>query len=151
MNSGTITAAGTGVVNNGTLTMNGGAVTGCGKGVENSGTMDVSGDVRIAGNTNGNLLLPEGITVTVGTLDSTANIGVTAEKQGELTAGGSIRLTSGGAAYTTRFFADDAAAYAISRTAKTLSCGRSASTPTASAAIRRTAPGISGITRPTRT
>lgn len=55
MNSGTITAAGTGVVNNGTLTMNGGAVTGCGKGVENSGTMDVSGDVRIAGNTNGNL------------------------------------------------------------------------------------------------
>ena len=53
------------------------------------------------------------ITVTVGTLDSTANIGVTAEKQGELTAGGSIRLTSGGAAYTTRFFADDAAAYAI--------------------------------------
>ena len=113
MNSGTITAAGTGVVNTGTLTMNGGAVTGCGKGVENSGTMDVSGDVRIAGNTNGNLLLPEGITVTVGTLDSTANIGVTAEKQGELTAGGSIRLTSGGAAYTTRFFADDAAAYAI--------------------------------------
>lgn len=113
MNSGTITAAGTGVVNNGTLTMNGGAVTGCGKGVENSGTMDVSGDVRIAGNTSGNLLLPEGITVTVGTLDSTANIGVTAEKQGELTAGGSIRLTSGGAAYTTRFFADDAAAYAI--------------------------------------
>ena len=113
MNSGTITAAGTGVVNTGTLTMNGGAVTGCGKGVENSGTMDVSGDVRIAGNTNGNLLLPEGITVTVGTLDSTANIGVTAGKQGELTAGGSIRLTSGGAAYTTRFFADDAAAYAI--------------------------------------
>ena len=113
MNSGTITAAGTGVVNNGTLTMNGGAVTGCGKGVENSGTMDVSGDVRIAGNTNGNLLLPEGITVTVGTLDSTANIGITAEKQSELTAGGSIRLTSGGAAYTTRFFADDAAAYAI--------------------------------------
>ena len=113
MNSGTITAAGTGVVNNGTLTMNGGAVTGCGKGVENSGTMDVSGDVRIAGNTNGNLLLPEEITVTVGTLDSTANIGVTAEKQSELTAGGSIRLTSGGAAYTTRFFADDAAAYAI--------------------------------------
>ena len=113
MNSGTITAAGTGVVNTGTLTMNGGAVTGCGKGVENSGTMDVSGDVRIAGNTNGNLLLPEGITVTVGTLDSTANIGVTAEKQSELTAGGSIRLTSGGAAYTTRFFADDAAAYAI--------------------------------------
>lgn len=113
MNSGTITAAGTGVVNNGTLTMNGGAVTGCGKGVENSGTMDVSGDVRIAGNTNGNLLLPEGITVTVGTLDSTANIGITAEKQSELTAGGSIRLTSGGAAYTARFFADDAAAYAI--------------------------------------
>ena len=113
MNSGTITAAGTGVVNSGTLTMNGGAVTGCGKGVENSGTMDVSGDVRIAGNTSGNLLLPEGITVTVGTLDSTANIGVTAEKQSELTAGGSIRLTSGGAAYTTRFFADDAAAYAI--------------------------------------
>ena len=113
MNSGTITAAGTGVVNNGTLTMNGGAVTGCGKGVENSGTMDVSGDVRIAGNTNGNLLLPEGITVTVGTLDSTANIGVTAEKQGELTAEGAIRLTSGGAAYTARFFADDAAAYAI--------------------------------------
>ena len=113
MNSGTITAAGTGVVNTGTLTMNGGAVTGCGKGVENSGTMDVSGDVRIAGNTNGNLLLPEGITVTVGTLDSTANIGVTAEKQSELTAGGSIRLTSGGAAYTARFFADDAAAYAI--------------------------------------
>lgn len=114
MTSGTITAAGgTGVVNNGTLTMNGGAVTGCGKGVENNGTMAVSGDVRIAGNTNGNLLLPDGNTVAVGTLDSTANIGITAEKQSELTAGGSIRLTSGGAAYTTRFFADDAAVYAI--------------------------------------
>ena len=114
MTSGTITAAGgTGVVNNGTLTMNGGAVTGCGKGIENNGTMAVSGDVRIAGNTNGNLLLPDGNTVAVGTLDSTANIGITAEKQSELTAGGSIRLTSGGAAYTTRFFADDAAVYAI--------------------------------------
>ena len=113
MNSGTITAGGTGVVNNGTLTMNGGAVTGCGKGVENSGVMAVSGDVRIAGNTNGNLLLPDGNTVTVGTLDSTANIGITAEKQSELTADGSIRLTSGGAAYTARFFADDAEAYAI--------------------------------------
>ena len=113
MNSGTITAGGTGVVNNGTLTMNGGAVTGCGKGVENNGTMAVSGDVRIAGNTNGNLLLPDGNTVAVGTLDSTANIGITAEKQGELTADGSIRLTSGGAAYTARFFADDAAVYAI--------------------------------------
>ena len=113
MNSGTITAGGTGVVNNGTLTMNGGAVTGCGKGVENNGTMAVSGDVRIAGNTNGNLHLPDGNTVAVGTLDSTANIGITAEKQGELTADGSIRLTSGGAAYTARFFADDAAVYAI--------------------------------------
>ena len=114
MTSGTITAAGgTGVVNNGTLTMNGGAVTGCGKGIENNGTMAVSGDVRIAGNTNGNLLLPDGNTVAVGTLDSTANIGITAEKQSELTAGGSIRLTSGGAVYTTRFFADDAAVYAI--------------------------------------
>ena len=114
MTSGTITAAGgTGVVNNGTLTMNGGAVTGCGKGIENNGTMAVSGDVRIAGNTNGNLLLPDGNTVAVGTLDSTANIGITAEKQSELTAGGSIRLTSGGAVYTARFFADDAAVYAI--------------------------------------
>ena len=113
MNSGTITAGGTGVVNNGTLTMNGGAVTGCSKGVENNGTMAVSGDVRIAGNTNGNLHLPDGNTVAVGTLDITANIGITAEKQGELTADGSIRLTSGGAAYTARFFADDAAVYAI--------------------------------------
>ena len=114
MTSGTITAAGgTGVVNNGTLTMNGGAVTGCGKGVENNGTMEISGKVKIAGNTNGNLLLPEGNTVTVGALDSTANIGVTAEKQGELTADGSIRLTRGGAAYAARFFADDAAVYAI--------------------------------------
>ena len=69
--------------------------------------------MKISGNTNGNLILPNGKTVSVGKLDSTANIGVTAEKQGELTAGGSIRLTSGGAAYTTRFFADDAAAYAI--------------------------------------
>ena len=113
MNSGTITAAGTGVVNNGTLTMNGGTVTGCDKGIEGSGDITVSGKVKISGNTNGNLILPDGKTVSVGTLDSTANIGITAEKQGELTAGGSIHLTSGGAAYTTRFFADDAAAYAI--------------------------------------
>lgn len=114
MNSGTITAAsGTGVANNGTLTMNGGTVTGCDKGIEGSGDITVSGKVKISGNTNGNLILPDGKTVSVGTLDSTANIGITAEKQGELTAGGSIRLTSGGAAYTTRFFADNAAAYAI--------------------------------------
>ena len=114
MNSGTITAAsGTGVANDGTLTMNGGTVTGCDKGIEGSGDITVSGKVKISGNTNGNLILPDGKTVSVGTLDSTANIGITAEKQGELTAGGSIRLTSGGAAYTTRFFADNAAAYAI--------------------------------------
>lgn len=114
MNSGTITAAsGTGVANNGTLIMNGGTVTGCDKGIEGSGGITVSGKVKISGNANGNLILPDGKTVSVGTLDSTANIGITAEKQGELTAGGSIRLTSGGAAYTTRFFADDAAAYAI--------------------------------------
>ena len=114
MNSGTITAAsGTGVANNGTLTMNGGTVTGCDKGIEGSGDITVSGKVKISGNANGNLILPDGKTVSVGTLDSTANIGITAEKQGELTAGGSIRLTSGGAAYTTRFFADNAAAYAI--------------------------------------
>lgn len=114
MNSGTITAAGgTGVANNGTLIMNGGTVTGCDKGIEGSGDITVSGKVKISGNTNGNLILPNGKTVTVGTLDSMANIGITAEKQGELTAGGSIRLTSGGAAYTTRFFADNAAAYAI--------------------------------------
>ena len=114
MNSGTITAAsGTGVANNGTLIMNGGTVTGCDKGIEGSGDITVSGKVKISGSANGNLILPDGKTVSVGTLDSTANIGITAEKQGELTAGGSIRLTSGGAAYTTRFFADDAAAYAI--------------------------------------
>ena len=114
MNSGTITAAsGTGVANDGTLTMNGGTVTGCDKGIEGSGDITVSGKVKISGNTNGNLILPDGKTVSVGTLDSTANIGITAEKQGELTAGSSIRLTSGGAAYTTRFFADNAAAYAI--------------------------------------
>ena len=114
MNSGPITAAsGTGVANNGTLIMNGGTVTGCDKGIEGSGDITVSGKVKISGNANGNLILPDGKTVSVGTLDSTANIGITAEKQGELTAGGSIRLTSGGAAYTTRFFADDAAAYAI--------------------------------------
>ena len=114
MNSGTITAAsGTGVANDGTLTMNGGTVTGCDKGIEGSGDITVSGKVKISGNTNGNLILPDGKTVSVETLDSTANIGITAEKQGELTAGGSIRLTSGGAAYTTRFFADNAAAYAI--------------------------------------
>ena len=114
MNSGTITAAsGTGVANNGTLIMNGGTVTGCDKGIEGSGDITVSGKVKISGNANGNLILPDGKTVSVGTLDSTANIGITAEKQDELTAGGSIRLTSGGAAYTTRFFADNAAAYAI--------------------------------------
>ncbi|MBU5433269.1 S-layer homology domain-containing protein [Intestinimonas sp. MSJ-38] len=114
MNSGTITAAsGTGVANNGTLTMNGGTVTGCDKGIEGSGGITVSGKVKISGNANGNLILPDGKTVSVGTLDSMANIGITAEKQSELTAGGSIRLTSGGAAYTTRFFADNAAAYAI--------------------------------------
>ena len=114
MNSGTITAAsGTGVANDGTLIMNGGTVTGCDKGIEGSGDITVSGKVKISGNTNGNLILPDRKTVSVGTLDSMANIGITAEKQGELTVGGSIRLTSGGAAYTTRFFADNAAAYAI--------------------------------------
>ena len=114
MNSGTITAAsGTGVANNGTLTMNGGTVTGCDKGIKGSGGITVSGKVKISGNTNGNLILPNGKTVSVGTLDSMANIGITAEKQSGLTAGGSIRLTSGGAAYTSRFFADNAAAYAI--------------------------------------
>ena len=115
ISSGTITASGsTGVDNSGTLIMSGGTVTGCDKGVENKGTMEVSGKVKIAGNTNGNLILPDGKTVTVGTLDSTANIGITAEKQSDLTAESLICLTNGGAAYLARFFADDAESYGIS-------------------------------------
>ena len=79
MTSGTISSASaTGVANNGTLIMNGGTVTGCDKGIEGSGDITVSGKVKISGNANGNLILPDGKTVSVGTLDSTANIGITA-------------------------------------------------------------------------
>ena len=97
MNGGVISKADTGVINNGTFEMNGGSITGNTKGVINNGNMNISGAPNIIGNTDRNLYLADGKTITFGELDERADIGITAEKQGDLNNDEIISISANGA------------------------------------------------------
>lgn len=96
-NDSTLTGKDTAVTNNGTFEMNGGSITGNTKGVINNGNMNVSGAANIIGNTDNNLYLADGKTITFGELDERADIGITAEKQGALTGDEMISISANGA------------------------------------------------------
>lgn len=96
-NDSTLTGKDTAVTNNGTFEMNGGSITGNTKGVINNGNMNISGAANIIGNTDSNLYLADGKTITFGELDERADIGITAEKQGDLTGDEIISISANGA------------------------------------------------------
>ena len=96
-NDSTLTGKDTAVTNNGTFEMNGGSITGNTKGVINNSSMNISGAANIIGNTDSNLYLADGKTITFGELDERADIGITAEKQEDLTGDEIISISANGA------------------------------------------------------
>ena len=113
MNSGVISGADTGVINNGTFEMNGGSITGNAKGVINNSNMTVSGNVKIIKNTDSNLYLADGKTISIADLDDKAEIGITAEKQNSLNDGANIIISAVAADKADCFTADAPLLYEI--------------------------------------
>ncbi len=112
-NDSTLTGKGTAVTNNGTFEMNGGSITGNTKGVINNSNMNISGAANITGNTDSNLYLVDGKTITFGELNERADIGITAEKQGELTGDDRISISANGADNLDCVSADNAVSFEI--------------------------------------
>lgn len=113
INDSTLTGKDTAVINNGTFEMNGGSITGNTKGVINNSNMNISGAANITGNTDSNLYLVDGKTITFGELNERADIGITAEKQGELTGDDRISISANGADNLDCVSADNAVSFEI--------------------------------------
>ena len=114
-NNGT-TARGGGVFNAGACNLYGGTITnnGTGGGVYNNGTLTVGGTATVTGNSP-NVYLAGGTTITLNSeLDESARIGITAEKQSDLTDTADITVVKGGAAALNCFFPDDDGTYDLS-------------------------------------
>ena len=114
-NNGT-TARGGGVYNAGTCNLYGGTITnnGAGGGVYNNGTLTVGGTATVTGGSP-NVYLAAGKTITLNSeLDESARIGITAEKQSDLTDTADITVVKGGAAALNCFFPDDDGTYDLS-------------------------------------
>ena len=114
-NNGT-TARGGGVYNAGACNLYGGTITnnGSGGGVYNNGTLTVGGTATVTGNSP-NVYLAGGTTITLNSeLDESARIGITAEKQSDLTDTADITVVKGGAAALNCFFPDDDGTYDLS-------------------------------------
>lgn len=112
-NDSTLTGKDIAVTNNGTFEMNGGSITGNTKGVINNGNMNISGAANITGNTDSNLYLVDGKTITFGELNERADIGITAEKQGDLTGDERISISANGADNLDCVSADNAVSFEI--------------------------------------
>lgn len=120
MYGGTISDNGTtargGVYNAGACNLYGGTITnnGTGGGVYNNGTLTVGGTATVTGNSP-NVYLAGGTTITLNSeLDESARIGITAEKQSDLTDTADITVVKGGAAALNCFFPDDDGTYDLS-------------------------------------
>lgn len=113
INDSTLTGKDTAVTNNGTFEMNGGSITGNTKGVINNSNMKISGAANITGNTDSNLYLADGKTITFGELDERADIGITAEKQEDLTGDEMISISANGADNLDCISADNAVSFEI--------------------------------------
>ena len=114
-NNGT-SARGGGVYNAGVCNLYGGLITnnGSGDGVYNNGTLTVGGTATVTGNSP-NVYLAGGTTITLNSeLDESARIGITAEKQSDLTDTADITVVKGGAAALNCFFPDDDGTYDLS-------------------------------------
>lgn len=112
-NDSTLTGKDTAVINNGRFEMNGGSITGNTKGVINNSNMNISGAANITGNTDSNLYLVDGKTINFGELNERADIGITAEKQGELTGDERISISANGADNLDCVSADNAVSFEI--------------------------------------
>ena len=114
-NNGT-SARGGGVYNAGVCNLYGGLITnnGSGGGVYNNGTLTVGGTATVTGGSP-NVYLAAGKTITLNSaLDESARIGITAEKQSDLTDTADITVVKGGAAALNCFFPDDDGTYDLS-------------------------------------
>ena len=114
-NNGT-TAQGGGVYNAGVCNLYGGLITnnGSGGGVYNNGTLTVGGTATVTGGSP-NVYLTAGTTITLNSeLDESARIGITAEKQSDLTDTADITVVKDGAAALNCFFPDDDGTYDLS-------------------------------------
>ena len=112
-NDSTLTGKDTAVINNGRFEMNGGSITGNAKGVINNSNMNISGAANITGNTDSNLYLVDGKTINFGELNERADIGITAEKQGDLTGDERISISANGADNLDCVSADNAVSFEI--------------------------------------
>ena len=116
INDNNTTARGGGVYNAGACNLYGGTITnnGTGGGVYNNGTLTVGGTATVKGNSP-NVYLAGGTTITLNSeLDESARIGITAEKQSDLTDTADITVVKGGAAALNCFFPDDDGTYDLS-------------------------------------
>ena len=116
INDNNTTARGGGVYNAGACNLYGGTITnnGTGGGVYNNGTLTVGGTATVTGNSP-NVYLAGGTTITLNSeLDESARIGITAEKQSDLTDTADITVVKGGAAALNCFFPDDDGTYDLS-------------------------------------
>lgn len=116
INDNNTTARGGGVYNAGACNLYGGTITnnGTGDGVYNNGTLTVGGTATVTGNSP-NVYLAGGTTITLNSeLDESARIGITAEKQSDLTDTADITVVKGGAAALNCFFPDDDGTYDLS-------------------------------------
>ena len=112
-NDSTLKGKDTAVINNGRFEMNGGSITGNTKGVINNSNMNISGAANITGNTDSNLYLADGKTISVADLDDKAEIGITAEKQNSLNDGANIIISTVAADKADCFTADAPLLYEI--------------------------------------
>ncbi len=112
-NDSTLTGKDTAVINNGRFEMNGGSITGNRKGVINNSNMNISGAANITGNTDSNLYLVDGKTINFGELNERADIGITAEKQGDLNDDEIISISANGADNLDCVSADNAVSFEI--------------------------------------
>ena len=112
-NGSTLTGKDTAVTNNGTFEMNGGSITGNTKGVINNSNMNISGAANITGNTDSNLYLVDGKTINFGELNERADIGITAEKQGDLNDDEIISISANGADNLDCISADNEVSFGI--------------------------------------
>lgn len=116
INDNNTTALGGGVYNAGVCSLYGGTITnnGSGGGVYNNGTLTVGGTATVKGGSP-NVYLAGGTTITLNSeLDESARIGITAEKQSDLTDTADITVVKGGAAALNCFFPDDDGTYDLS-------------------------------------
>ena len=113
INDSTLTGKDTAVINNGRFEMNGGSITGYRKGVINNSNMNISGAANITGNTDSNLYLVDGKTISIADLDDKAEIGITAEKQNSLNDGANIIISAVAADKADCFTADAPLLYEI--------------------------------------